>query len=326
MTMNRFQFVNANSVTQAIREINEGAVFKAGGVDLLDRMKEGVTTPKKLVNVRDIKGLEGIQEDASGGVRIGPLATLAQIAESPLVRRRYAALAEAANAAATPQIRNMATAGGNLVQRPRCWYFRQNDFPCLRKGGHKCYAIDGENQYHAIFENQICAIVHPSALAVPLVAYGAKLEFAGKEGKRTAPLEQFFVVPSQNPFAENDLHPGELITSIMLPPPVAGTVSAYTKQKEKESFDWPIAGVAVVLRMAGDRCASASMVLEAAAPIPWRAKSAEAVLKGAAINETTARAAAKEAMAGATPLSLNAYKLPVFEAVIRRTILRAAKA
>ncbi len=326
MTMNRFQFVNAATIDQAVREIDEGAVFKAGGVDLLDRMKEGIATPKKLVNIRDIKSLEGIQEDGSGGLRIGPLVTLTQIGESQLIRRRYPALAQAADAAATPQIRNMATAGGNLVQRPRCWYFRQTDFPCLRKGGHKCFAIDGENQYHAIFDNQICAIVHPSALAGPLVAYGAKLELSGKKGKREKLLEEFFVTPAQNPFAENDLQAGELITSIALPAPGAGTVSAYTKQKEKESFDWPIAGVAVVMSMRGGRCSSAALVLEAAAPTPWRAKSAEAVLKGAEINENTARAAAKAAMDGATPLSLNAYKLPVFEAVVRRTILNAAKA
>ena len=319
--MNRFEWVDAGSVEQALASVTEGSSFKAGGVDLLDLMKDGIATPPRLVNIRNIKGLDQISEDAQG-LRIGPLATLAQIEEHPAIRSKFLALSEAAGRAATPQIRNMATVGGNLAQRPRCWYFRSEDFPCRKKGGKHCFAQDGENDYHAIFDNRTCAIVHPSGVAVPLVAMNAKLELTSKRGKREVLLENFFITPDQDVTRENILQADELITQITVPSSNART--AYYKQGEKESFDWPIADVAVALEMQGARCNRASIVLGAAAPYPYRAKAAEAQLTGATISEETARAAARQAVANATPLAKNNYKAPIFEAIIRRTILRAA--
>lgn len=321
--MNRFEWVNAGSVDQALAAVTTNSSFKAGGVDLLDLMKDGIATPDRLVNIRNVSGLAEISEDAQG-LRIGPLVTLAQIEAHPIITKKYAALAEAAGSAATPQIRNMATVGGNLVQRPRCWYFRSEDFPCKKKGGHHCFAQDGENEYHAIFDNRTCAIVHPSGMAVPLVAMDARVELTSSQGKREVPLEQFFISPEQDVTRENIIRRDELITNIAMPASRART--AYFKQGEKESFDWPIADVAVALEMEGARCNRASVVLGAAAPYPYRAKGAEARLKGASINEETARAAAQAAMEGATPLAKNGYKIPIFEAIIRRTILRAAGA
>ena len=322
--MNRFEWADARSVEQAIELSNaQDAVLKAGGVDLLDLMKEGIAEPKRVVNIRNISGLDQIAQ-ASNGIAIGPLVTLAQLADSPLIRQRYPALAEAAVAAATPQIRNMATLGGNLAQRPRCWYFRSEDFPCRKKGGTHCFAQDGENQYHAIFDNRTCAIVHPSGPAVPLVAYGAALEITSAKGKRQVPLEEFFTTPEQDVTRENILQPGEMITAVLLPSSGANLRSAYHKEMEKQSFDWPIADVAVVLEMSGQTVNRANVILGSAAPTPHRARQAESRLRGQQVSEQLASAAAHDAMADAAPLAKNGYKVPVFEAVIRRTILRAA--
>ena len=323
--MNSFEWTNARTVDEAIAQLGGNAVIKAGGVDLLDRLKEGLEAPQRLVNIRNIAGLDGIQDDAKEGtLRVGPLVTLARLASDPVVRSRYTALADAAGHAATPQIRNMATVGGNLLQRPRCWYFRSEQFHCLKKGGTRCFAIEGENQYHAIFDNKLCAIVHPSGVATALVALGARLELTGPKGKREIALEEFFITPEKNVRRENSLGANELLTEIRVPPPTNGLRSVYLKQREKESFDWPVAEVAVALACSGNRCSQASIVLGAAAPVPFRARGAEAALTGQGINPETAHAAAKAATSGATPLSQNAYKLPIFEAVIRRAILAAA--
>jgi xanthine dehydrogenase YagS FAD-binding subunit len=322
--LNAFEYVEARSVDEALREAANGAEIKAGGVDLLDRMKSGIDAPKRIVNIRHIRGLADIEE-RDGALRIGPLVTLAHLGGHTVVRKQFTALAEAAEHSATPQIRNMATIGGNLVQRPRCWYFRSSEFQCLRKGGGHCFAQDGENQYHALFDNQTCAIVHPSSLAIPLIAFGAQLELASTKGRRTVPLEEFFITPEQDVTREASLLPGEMITAITIPAPAAGTVSAYYKLGEKESFDWPLAAVAVAMQMNGGQCRKANVILGFAAPTPLRAKEAEAQLSGKGIDDSSARAAGKAAMVGATPMTKNAFRVPIFEVIVRRTILRAAK-
>ncbi|HEX8176374.1 MAG TPA: FAD binding domain-containing protein [Pyrinomonadaceae bacterium] len=319
--MNRFEWTDAATVKEAVAQLNGRAVVKAGGVDLLDRLKEGLEAPERLVNIRNIRGLDRIEENRNG-LSIGPLVTLTRLSEDRLLLERYRALALAAGRAATPQIRNMATVGGNLLQRPRCWYFRQEEFHCGRKGGERCFALDGENQYHAIFDNQLCAIVHPSALAVPLMALGARVVLTSSKGTREVELERFFLTPEQNILRENVIAPDELITEVKVPPSQPSTRSFYIKQGEKESFDWPVADVAVVLQTKGNVCQKASIVLGAAAPVPWRAKSAENSLAGKIVNEQSAREAARLCMEGATPLAQNAYKLPVFEAIVRRAILK----
>ena len=310
------------TVNEAVAQLGARSVAKAGGVDLLDRLKEGLEAPSRLVNIRNIRGLDRIEEDKSG-LRIGPLATLARLSAERLLLTRYTAIAQAAGRAATPQIRNMATAGGNLLQRPRCWYFRQAEFNCRRKGGERCFAIEGENQYHAIFDNQLCAIVHPSALAVPLMAMGASLKLTNGKGVREIALERFFLTPEQDITRENVIAADDLITEIRVPAPEAGVRSGYVKQGEKESFDWPVADVAVVLKVKGNVCLRASIVMGAAAPVPWRASKAEGALAGKVINEEAARAAARLAVEGATPLTQNGYKLPIFETIVRRAILKA---
>ncbi|PYR94462.1 MAG: oxidoreductase [Acidobacteria bacterium] len=315
----KFQWQDARTVQDAIAQLDGTSMVKAGGIDVMDRLKEGLDSPATLVNIRTIPGLDQIREDATG-LHIGPMVTLDQLDKNETVRASYTALADAAGHAATPHIRNVATVGGNILQRPRCWYFRNEQFHCLKKGGDRCFAQDGENEYHAIFGNQICAIVHPSAVAVALLALGATFEVTGKRGERQVPSEQFFVRPDEDVHREHTLAADELLTAINIPKPASGTRSAYMKLGEKESFDWPIAEVAVVLG------ARPGVVLGAAAPVPWRAVGAERILAGNPINEDTARAAAKAALQGATPLRNNSYKLPIFETIVRRTILAAARA
>ena len=322
--MKSFEWVQAHNIDDAIAQLAPGVVVKAGGVDLLDRLKEGIDAPSRLVNIRGITGLDGIAAAPSGELVLGPLVTLAAIEAHADVGKRWPALAAACAHAATPQIRNMATIGGNVVQRPRCWYFRSADFHCRKKGGSICYAQHGENQFHAIFANDTCAIVHPSSVSTALVAYGASVKLRGKRGERTLPLEEFFALPDKDPTRENVLGADELVVEVRLPATTAATRAAYHKSVEKESFDWPMADVAVVLEMNGRTCKRASIVLGAAAPVPWRAKTSEALLGGRTIDEHAAEAAANAAMQGATPLAKNGYKLPIFRAIVRRTILAAA--
>ena len=323
--MKNFEWANATSVEEAQTLREDGTVFKAGGVDLLDLMKERIASPKRVVNIREIQGFDHITPGDDGSLKLGPMATLSRIDADKFVRERFTALADAAGHAATPQVRNMATVGGNLLQRPRCWYFRNELFPCRKKGGEICYAQQGENQYHAIFHNGVCAIVHPSATAMALVALGATIEISGdKNVKREVKLEEFFTLPNVDVTRENSLQPGEIITEIRVPALPKGAKSAYIKQGEKESFDWPIAEVAAVIEKDGATCKSASIVLGAASPVPRRAKEAEAALKGKPITRDNAYAAAKAALADASPMTQNGYKLPVFEAIITRTILAAA--
>ena len=323
--MKSFEWANAASVEEAQSLREEETVFKAGGVDLMDLMKERIAAPKRIVNIREIEGFDHITPGEGGSLKLGPMATLARIDGDKFVRERFTALADACGHAATPQVRNMATVGGNLLQRPRCWYFRNELFPCRKKGGEICYAQQGENQYHAIFNNGVCAIVHPSAAACALVALGATIELSGDKGaKREMKLEEFFILPNVDVTRENKIEPGEIITEIRIPALPKGAKTAYIKQGEKESFDWPIAEAAAVIEKDGDTCRSASIVLGAASPVPRRARDAESSLRGNTITPDSARAAARAAMADAAPMTLNGYKVPVFEAIITRTILAAA--
>lgn len=300
-------------------------VVKAGGIDLVDLMKEGLLAPSEVTSLSLIPGLDAIAPTPDGGLRVGAMVTLARFAADPAIRDRYPALADAAGKSASPQIRAVATLGGNLLQRPRCWYFRAAEFRCLRKGGGHCYAISGENQYHAIFDNRFCAIVHPSTSASALVALGAEVELTDADGgTRRLALEDFFVGPDRDVQRENDLRANELLTAVLLPPST-GLRMKHLKLAQKELFDWPLADVAVVLDLAaGGACKRASIVLGAAAPTPWRARAAEAALTGKTIDAGLAAEAGRAALEGATPLSGNAYKAPMFEALVKRAILAAA--
>lgn len=304
----------------------EATLIKAGGVDLLDLMKDGLVSPRQLVDISRLRELEGITVDDGGGVRIGALTTLARIVDHPDLRRSHPALGQAAAEAASPQIRNRATLGGNLLQRPRCWYLRSSAHHCLRKGGTQCFALEGDNRYHAVFANRGCAIVHASTPATPLVAYRAEMQLLSADGRRRqVPLEDFLLLPETDPHRENGLMAGEILTGVTLPPQPQTSNSFYLEVGERAAFDWPLAAAAAVLNIDTDgQCRQASLVLGAAAPVPWRAKRAEALLVGTEINGELAAAAAQAALAGATPLSGNTYKLALLATLVRRAILAAA--
>jgi xanthine dehydrogenase YagS FAD-binding subunit len=327
--MNTFEWIDATSVEQAAallgaRSESGPAVAKAGGIDLLDLMKEGIVRPSRVVNLKSIAGLDAIEVTPGGGLSLGALVTLARIESAPEVLDLYPALAAAAGHAATPQVRNAATIGGNLLQRPRCWYFRSHLFH--RDGVDLRDAIGrGENQYHGIFDNGATAMVHASTPATALVAYGADVQLSAANGqRRTVRLEDFLLPPDATRDRDAALAPDELLTRVTIPPPGPTTRAAYHKQTERESYDWPICDVAVVLRMQGDTVAAAAIVAGWVAPTPRRARESERMLVGQKVTGDLARKAAAAAVAGATPLSKNGYKVPVLEAVVRRTILAAA--
>jgi len=303
----------------------ETTIVKSGGIDLLDLMKEGLLAPAGVTSLSGVAGLSAIEPQSDGGLRIGALVTLARLASDETVRKLYPSLADAVGASASLEIRNAATLGGNILQRPRCWYFRAAEFRCLRKGGGHCYAIDGENQHHAIFDNRFCAIVHPSTSATALVALGAEVELVDADGAtRRVALEEFFVGPDKDVQRENDLRPHEILTAVLLPN-AASLRMAHLKLAQKQSFDWPLVDVAVALDLASDgTCRKATIVLGAVAPTPRRARAAEAALAGKPVDAQSAAAAGRAALEGATPLSKNAYKAPMLETLVRRAALQAA--
>lgn len=321
--MNRFEYVRARSAKEAAELLagTKGALLKASGTDLIDRMKSFIDTPPRVVSLSNADGMSDISTDG-GGARIGALVTLARLAES-FREGPLAAIGQAAGEAATPQIRNVATVGGNLCQRPRCWYYRLGEVPCLKKGGKDCPAIKGDNRYHAIFETTPCPIVHPSNLGGPAVALEATIHVQGKGGAREIPAEKFFTLPKDDMARENVLERDDVITAVSIPA-WKGAASAYLEGREKESFDWSLVNATAVLQLEGGVCRGARIVLGSVAPIPWRVPAAEAVLVGKKIDPAVAAEAARTAFEGAKPLSGNAYKIPMGRAILKRTILAAA--
>lgn len=320
--MKAFGYVNAASEKEAVAALSaeRGRVLPlAGGMDLLGMMKDYLVSPERLVNV---KNLDATIAASEGGVRIGAAVKLADLAEHANARKLYPALVGAAKHVGTPQIRNQGTVGGNIMQRPRCWYFRNEEFACLKKGGARCFAVEGENQYHAIFGDGPCHIVHPSSLAVPVIAYRGRFRVVGPNGQREIDAGEFFQMPNANLYGETVLQANELVTHIILPAP--GQRSATYEVRFKQSHDWPLALASVNLTMAGDTVKAARVVLGAVAPIPWRTPAAERVLAGKRITEAVAAEAAAAALAGAKPMSGNAYKVQIARTAVKRAIMRAA--
>ncbi|MGB7158492.1 MAG: xanthine dehydrogenase family protein subunit M, partial [Tepidisphaeraceae bacterium] len=248
----------------------------AGGQDLLTTMKEYITQPSRVVNLKQIPGLDKVEGDAKSGLKIGALVTLAQLEEHPEIVKNFPGLAEAAHSVASPQIRNLGTIGGNLCQRPRCWYFRLEHVVCIKKGGAECYAQSGENKYNAILGGGPSYIVHPSDLAPMLVALDAKVTIVGPGGSRDLPLEKFFTRPSVNVRRENVLANDEIITHVHVPATPFAARSTYLKFRERESLDFAMSAVAAAVELDGQNVKQARIVLGGVAPIPWRVVKAEA--------------------------------------------------
>ena len=324
--MKAFTYRVASSEENACKilgEKPEKSLPLAGGTSLLNLMKDYVLQPEVLVNIKRIPGTDKI-EAAQAGLRIGANVRIADIFHNDAVVKSYPALAQAARGVGTPQIRHQATLGGNLCQRPYCWYFTHEAFECLKKGGSACPAKDGENEFHAIFETDgPCVIVHPSSLAPALVVFGAKVRIASPSGAREVPIEEFFVTPKVNVRKENVLASNEIVTHVVLG--AGNPKSATYEVRQKLSTDWPICLASAALELeANGNVKEARICLGAVAPVPWRAKGAEAALKGKAVTAETAQAAADAAVAGASPLPQNAYKVKTAHTAVKRAILSAA--
>jgi xanthine dehydrogenase YagS FAD-binding subunit len=328
--MRAFEYASPTTKEQAVGLLGTTwgqAEVLAGGTDLLSLMKDDVVHPRRLVNIKQIKEMNGVTPGPKG-LRIGALTTLGELADNVNVVKDYPALAEAINDAASPQIRNMATLGGNLCQRPRCWYFR-GGFGLLPKSeSGKDLVTNGENRYHAILGNDGPAkFVSPSSIAPVLIAYGAVLRLVGPQGMREQSLEHFYVIPKSESQREHDLKPNEILAEVILPPTHNLKVAHY-EIRQKAAFDWPLAVAAVALNMNGSDLFGSRLVLGYVAPIPWRAGDGEAALNRAArdhgITEEAAKAAAEGALKTATPLSHNAYKVQLAKVAVKRVILKAA--
>ncbi len=323
--MKSFDLIHPATVGEASRQLADGGDTvhaMAGGQDLLGIMKDYIRPVDIVVDLKRIAALHGIAYDAKKGLRIGATATITEIEQNPIIRQAFPALAEAAASVGSPQIRNIGTIGGNLCQRPRCWYFRNEHIKCLKKGGDKCFAApdDAENKYHAIIAGGPCHIIHPSDLAPALIALGATATIVGVKGARSVPLAEFYTLPTEGSILhETVLKPGDIVTEVLVPVSALAARSVYLKCKERESFDWALSSVAMAIDAPGGIIREARIVLGGVAPVPWRAKAAEAALQGRSITNSVAIAAAAQAATkGAEPMAQNGYKVGLTQTMVRR--------
>lgn len=335
--MNKFSWYEATSIEDALQQVNstvseqlyehsdKTSVFKSDSIDVFDWVKESLLKPQKIINIRNIPGLDKISYDPKKGMSIGSNVTLAEIASNVEIKNNYLALHQAVNHAATPQLRNMSTMGGNIAQRNRCWYFRSADHDCFRKGGDRCFARNsetGENENHAIIDNGSCVSVHASSIATALMAFNASVVIINGEGEmKKVTMDDFFVPPGKDIAMENILQAKEIIAEIILPAATTNTKSAYIKQVARESYDWSLGDVAVVFEVSGNTCRTASIVLGAAAPVPYRSMEAQQAIENKTITSENALAAAEAAMKIARPLAKNGYKVPLFVSTLKQAIL-----
>lgn len=329
MSLNSFELRNPTTLKDAVamldaKDNNRRRIrLMAGGQDLLTEMKERLVEPEIVVNLKHIPGMNKIEHNPKTGLKIGALVTLTEIAEHPIIRTQFDALAMAAESVASPQIRNVGTIGGNLCQRPRCWYYRNEETLCLKKGGTQCFAISGENKYNAILGGGPSFIVHPSDTATALVALNASVTLSSPSGTRVVALEKFFVLPEKDVRNENILKPNEVLTHITIPASPITNRSVYLKFRERQSMDWAVSGVAVAIQATGGKVTQARIVLGAVAPIPWRVPKAEAALIGKTATPQTLQAVADAALAGALALYKNGYKIPLTKTLVKRAIQQA---
>ena len=318
--MHRFELAAPRTLEEAAAALREGAVLKGGGIDLIDRMKEGLATPARVVTLTAASSRE-IGSAADGALEIGAGATIAQVAASPLVRERHPALAAAARETATPQVRSQATIAGNLLQRSRCLYFRLADFQCRKRGGEHCPAIAGRHEYCGVHATDLCPAVHPSNLAVPLVAAGAELVISRAGAVRSETLESIFVAPTEDVTREHRLETSDIVVSIRLPAGLRAT--GYHEVRQRQGADWALVSAAVGVELDGRTVRAARAVLGFVAPAPHREPAVESALLGKEIDAALARKAAALALADAAPLPGTRYKLPMARAALGRAILAA---
>jgi xanthine dehydrogenase YagS FAD-binding subunit len=321
--MKRFTYARASTVEEAVQALDDGCRPLAGGTDLIGLMKRELTEPERLVGLRDIPNLRGIEETEEGW-RLGALITLADLAapEGVEVPQDLGLLSRAAAESATPQLRHAATLGGNLLQRSRCWYFRNPLIHCWLKGGGRCFAAKGQNEHHAILGGGPCYMVHPSDPAVALIALDARVELVGADGTRTVALEDFYRLPRTGGRKKTVVEPDELVTNVLVPRPPAGARSAYVKVAERASWDFALVSAAVQVALENGTVQEARVALGGVAPIPWRARGAEEVLVGRSLTADAVAEAAAAATAEARPLEKNGYKVDLVHGVLREALGR----
>jgi xanthine dehydrogenase YagS FAD-binding subunit len=323
--MEAFSYANPTTVAEAVKLLGgswNDAQILAGGTDLIALMKDYVTSPKLVVNIKNIKELGGISKSGAG-LRIGAIATFDEMSSNAALRTEYPAIHAAVTGVASPQIRNMGTAAGDICQRPRCWYFR-NGFGLLAMKDGKSLVPDGENKYHAIFGGGPAYFVSASSLGPALVALGGTIKIQSPSGQRTVDVAKFFVIPKTEQEREVDLKPNEIVTEIHVPA-AAGVRNATYEIRERQFMDWPLATASVAMKMTGGKISNARVVLGHVAPVPWQATKAEEYLNGKTIDEKTAEEAGKLAVEGAQPLSQNAYKVQLAKVAVKRALLATAR-
>ena len=325
--MQAFEYARPKSAQEVVKLLAgaEGeALALAGGTDLISLMKDGVATPKRLVSLQHVSELKGISVHRESGLRLGAGVTLEELVESAEVREHYPALVQAAEGVSSAQVRSTGTVGGDLCQRPRCWYYRAG-YGLLAVYKDKPLVPDGDNRYHAILGNSGPAyFVSPSSLAPILIALDAKVKLHGPDGPRELSVQDFFVTPKSEQESEHALRPGEIVTEILAPHPGDVKMAVY-EVRQKEALDWPLAAAAVVLKLDGGNVQSARVVLGHVAPVPWPSPEAEEALKGKSVNDDAAWEAGKAALSKATPLSKNAYKVQLARVAVKRAIMQIAK-
>jgi xanthine dehydrogenase YagS FAD-binding subunit len=322
--MQSFQYQDAKTVDDAVSANGgiAGAKFVAGGTTLIDLMKLNVETPQTLVDINRLP-LTGVESTSDGGVQIGAMVRNSDLANHELIQKPYPVLSQALRSGASPQLRNMATTGGNLLQRTRCYYFRDTAYAACNKRnpGSGCAAIDGFNRIHAILgTSEHCIATHPSDMAVAMMALEATVHTQGSSGSRSIALDEFYLVPGNTPQKENVLAPGELITHVTLPALADGTRSYYLKLRDRASYEFALSSAAVVVRVSDGRIRSARVALGGVATKPWRSREAEKELEGHPVGEKTFQAAASAAVRGARPLHDNAFKVKLVQLCLVRAL------
>lgn len=317
-----FDYLQPRTLEEAsglLLKANGKAIPYSGGTDALSLLKEEIISPNEVINLKNIPNLTTIEYENGKGLRIGGLVTITDIAENPIIAEKYAVLSEAANVIASPQLRNVGTLGGNLNQRPRCWYFRK-EFDCIRKGGSICYAVDGENKYHCIIGGGPCYIVHPSDMAVALLALDASVNIYSGKKSRTIPISEFFVLPDVNYLKENILKPGEILTEVIVPELPNDTRSGYYKFMERDVWDFAVVSVAAVLTKNGSALKNGRITYGGVAPVPWLDKNINSRLKGLSLDDSSIEKAVSQILKDADPLEQNEYKIPLARNITRNMI------
>jgi xanthine dehydrogenase YagS FAD-binding subunit len=318
--LNAFSYARPRALAEALRMLRNGAVALAGGTDLVGLMKDGLARPQSLVDLTGIEGLRGWSHAKGRGLRIGALTPLVELETNDALAKTMPILRESLRDAATVQLRTMGTVGGNLLQRNRCWYFRDEGTVCWLKGGNRCFAIDGENRYHAIIGAQECVIVSPSDLVPALLAYDAEIALTSSRGTRRMKLADLFIAPHGKERREHSLRPGELITEVRVPEAALARRGTYLKAMDRKAWSFALVSVAAAARIERGIARDVRLVMGGVAPVPWRVIAAEKGLEGSSLDEASCADAADRLLAGATPLRDNGYKVTLARELVRRAL------